>query len=270
MGAVIMSRGDSTMTRASAGFSLVELMIALLLGSLITLAAVQLFGTNQRTFQLQQGLTDVQEQGRFALDFISRDLRIMGLRNPDVTTGPAPGVVLTDILVGTTTFQASEDGGNSGAANDRLTFSYQGRPGDMDCEGDAIAAAALIVNTYWVDDEELRCLGSVVSGSGGLTLVNGVESFQVLFGIDTDPNEVPSAGRYVRADMLDPADQVVSVRIGMLVRATQGNLPPLGPPQDVLVLDRELTAGNAPLTESAVRRLFVTTVRARNFQWESI
>jgi type IV pilus assembly protein PilW len=252
------------------GFSLVELMIALLLGSLITLAAVQLFGTNQRTFQLQQGLTDVQEQGRFALDFMARDIRIMGLRNPDVVGGPAPGVVLDDILMGGVTFPRSQDGGDNGAGNDRLTFSFQARPGDMDCEGSATPVAALVVNTYWVQGDELFCFGSIDSGSGGLTLVTGVESFQVLFGVDTAADGVPSAGRYVRADDLNPTDQVVAVRIGLYVRATQGNMPPIGPPQNMLVLDRQLTAGQAPLQESAVRRLFVTTVRARNYQWEAI
>jgi type IV pilus assembly protein PilW len=269
MGAMIMTT-TSLSARRSRGFSLVELMISLLLGSLITLAAVQLFGTNQRTFQLQQGLTDVQEQGRFALDFLARDVRIMGLRNPQVTGGPEPGVVLADLTVGGVVFPRSQDGGSNGSANDRLTFSYQGRPGDMDCEGEAIAVDALIINTYWVEDEELRCLGSVNVASGGLTLVAGVDSFQVQFGVDTAVDGIPSAGRYVRADMLNPTDQVVSVRIGLLVRAMQGNLPPLGPPQDMLVLDRALSAGAAPLQESAVRRLFVTTVRARNYQWGSI
>jgi type IV pilus assembly protein PilW len=254
------------------GFSLVELMISLALGSLITIAAVQLFSTNQRTFQLQQGLTDVQEQGRFALDYISRDLRIMGLRDPAVA-GIEPGLALDDVTIGLTTLPGSVDGGNVGAGNDRLTFTFHGRTGDMDCEGNQLAGPGAVANTYWVDGGQLRCFGSLNPDplGNGLVLVAGVDSFQVQVGIDTTPDGVPAAGRYLRLDEVTAGDQIVSVRIGLLVRATQGNLPPsLAPPQDMLVLDRVLNAGEAPLEQTTVRRLFVTTVRSRNYVWEDI
>ena len=255
------------------GFSLVELMISLLLGSLITIAAVQLFSTNQRTFQLQQGLTDVQEQGRFVLDYISRDLRIMGLRDPAVA-GVDPGLALADVTIGLATLPASADGGDVGSGNDRLTFTFHGRTGDMDCEGNQLAAPGAVANTYWVDnDSQLRCFGSLNPDplSAGLVLVAGVDSFQVQVGIDTTADGVPAAGRYLRLNEVVAGDQIVSVRIGLLVRATQGNLPPsLAPPQDMLVLDRVLTAGDPPLEETTVRRLFVATVRSRNYVWEDI
>jgi type IV pilus assembly protein PilW len=255
------------------GFSIVELMIALALGSLITLAAVQLFSTNQRTFQLQQGLTDVQEQGRFALDYISRDLRLMGLRDPAVA-GPDPGLLLADTTVGAAVVPASQDGGAVGAGNDRLTFSFHARAGDMDCEGDVTAAAALVANTYWVggpDNDQLFCAGSIDAATVGLVLVEGVDSFQVQLGIDTTVDGVPAAGHYRRLNEVAATDQIVSVRIGLLVRAMQGNLPTsLAPPQDLLVLDRVLTAGDPPLEDVTVRRLFTATIRARNYVWESI
>lgn len=261
------------------GFSIVELLIALALGSLITLAAVQLFSTNQRTFQLQQGLTDVQEQGRFALDYISRDLRLMGLRDPAVV-GPNPGLLLADTTVNATAMPASQDGGTVGAGNDRLTFSFHAEEGDMDCEGDSVTAAAgppvLVANTYWVggpDNDQLFCAGSVDPATLGLVLVEGVDSFQVQIGIDTDANGIPAAGHYLRINevALLPNPQVVSVRIALLVRAMQGNLPTsLAPAQDLLVLDRVLTAGDSPLEDVTVRRLFTTTVRARNYVWGNI
>ena len=257
------------------GFSIVELMIALALGSLITLAAVQLFSTNQRTFQLQQGLTDVQEQGRFALDYISRDLRLMGLRDPAVV-GADPGLLLADTTVGATVMPGSQDGGAVGAGNDRLTFSFHAEEGDMDCEGDAVPAGPpiLVANTYWVggpDNDQLFCAGSINPATVGLVLVEGVDSFQVLLGIDTSVDGVPAAGHYRRLNEVVATDQIVSVRVGLLVRATQGNLPTsLAPPQDLLVLDRELTAGDPPLEDVTVRRLFTSTVRARNYVWENI
>jgi prepilin-type N-terminal cleavage/methylation domain-containing protein len=67
------------------GFSLVELMVALLLGTLITAAAVQMFITNQRSFRLQQTMSEVQETGRFAAELISKELRMAGLTRADGT-----------------------------------------------------------------------------------------------------------------------------------------------------------------------------------------
>ena len=49
------------------GLSLVELMVALLLGSFVAVAATQLFLINQSTNNLQNGLSSVQDQGRYGI-----------------------------------------------------------------------------------------------------------------------------------------------------------------------------------------------------------
>lgn len=68
------------MTRASAarGVSLIELMIALLIGSLLVLGLVQVFSASRTAYQLSEGMARVQENGRFALDFLQRDIRLGG------------------------------------------------------------------------------------------------------------------------------------------------------------------------------------------------
>ena len=63
-----------------AGFSLVELMISLALGSVVTMGVVQLFVANAETHRLLQGQSRMQESARFALDFIGRDVRKAGYR----------------------------------------------------------------------------------------------------------------------------------------------------------------------------------------------
>ncbi len=62
------------------GFSLVELMISLALGSVVTMGVVQLFVANSETHRLLQGQSRMQESARFALDFIGRDVRKAGYR----------------------------------------------------------------------------------------------------------------------------------------------------------------------------------------------
>lgn len=60
------------------GFSLVELMVALTLGLLITAGLLQLFNSSKVTFQTNDALARVQESGRFATELIKRELRQAG------------------------------------------------------------------------------------------------------------------------------------------------------------------------------------------------
>lgn len=77
------------------GFSLVELMIALALGSMVTAGVVQLFVANSETHSLLIGQSRMQESARFGLDFIGREVRKAGYRgcfsgNDDLHTTMAP------------------------------------------------------------------------------------------------------------------------------------------------------------------------------------
>ena len=67
--------------KAQQGFSLVELMIAMLLGLLLLVGVVNLFLGSSQTYRLQEALFRVQESGRFALDIIQRDLLNAGFQN---------------------------------------------------------------------------------------------------------------------------------------------------------------------------------------------
>ena len=66
-------------TRSSMqGFSLIELMLALALGVVITSGIVQLFVGNNLTYTTLQGQSRLQEGARYALDFISESARAGG------------------------------------------------------------------------------------------------------------------------------------------------------------------------------------------------
>lgn len=67
--------GTTTRTR---GFSLVELMVALLLGLILTAGMIQLFNGSKATFSTNDALARVQENGRFALEILKRELRESG------------------------------------------------------------------------------------------------------------------------------------------------------------------------------------------------
>ncbi len=61
-----------------AGLSLVELMIAITIGLVLMTGVVQMFISSKTVFTTQQGLSRLQETGRLAVEFMSRDLRQAG------------------------------------------------------------------------------------------------------------------------------------------------------------------------------------------------
>jgi len=64
--------------RCQRGVTLVELMVALALGLLITVAMLKVYVDASGLYRFNEGLARVQENGRFALEFIRRDARVAG------------------------------------------------------------------------------------------------------------------------------------------------------------------------------------------------
>ena len=64
--------------RRMLGVTLIELLIALLIGTILVLGLVQVFSASRTAYQLSQGIARNQESSRFAIDFLSRDLRMAG------------------------------------------------------------------------------------------------------------------------------------------------------------------------------------------------
>ncbi len=70
---------DRTLSRQR-GVTLVELMVALLLGMLLTAGMIQVFASNRVTYEFNQGLSRIQENARFSLDHIAYTTRMAGYR----------------------------------------------------------------------------------------------------------------------------------------------------------------------------------------------
>lgn len=61
-----------------AGLSLIELMISITLGLILMAGVVQMFVSSKSVFTTQQSMSRIQETGRLAIDFLSRDIRMAG------------------------------------------------------------------------------------------------------------------------------------------------------------------------------------------------
>lgn len=75
------------------GFTLIELMIAMLLGAFLIGGIIQIFLGSRQTYRMQENLSRLQENGRFAMDFITRDNRMMGFQ------GCASRTVVPNIII---------------------------------------------------------------------------------------------------------------------------------------------------------------------------
>ncbi len=64
--------------RRQRGFGLVELMISVTLGLLLSAAVIQVFLASSTSSQIQDSLAQVQETGRFSMHFIAREVRMSG------------------------------------------------------------------------------------------------------------------------------------------------------------------------------------------------
>jgi type IV pilus assembly protein PilW len=68
----------SAIRRRERGVTLIELMVSLVLGLLLTGAIMQIFLRNRVTYAFNDGLSQIQENARFALDHVANTVRMAG------------------------------------------------------------------------------------------------------------------------------------------------------------------------------------------------
>lgn len=58
------------------GLTLVELMVAITIGLILTAGIIQIFVNSKQTYRVEESLSRLQENGRMALDFMANDIRM--------------------------------------------------------------------------------------------------------------------------------------------------------------------------------------------------
>jgi type IV pilus assembly protein PilW len=69
--------------RSLTGFTLIELMVALLLGLIVIGGVISVFVANQQSYRANVALSDVQNESRAAFELMARDIRNAGLTGCD-------------------------------------------------------------------------------------------------------------------------------------------------------------------------------------------
>ena len=318
----------NTVLRGHRGMSLLELLVALSLGALLMLAASTVLLATSGSYGEQSASARLDDNGRYALDTIVRAVRQTAYVNWDSSAAP---VVHADYdsasLAG---FDARSLGKNSEGISGALPDAVQGSDvlalryygagkeegGDgsvLNCAGFAVGAAQTEAQRGWsifyvaqgADGEgELRCKYRGANGWGADAIIRGVDSFQVLYGLDTDTPPDGVANRYVNASALDADDaalvlagadaaarqrdfyrrthwkRVASVRVALLLHGEAGQvdkMAELGPAQFDLfgkayaeahgAGDTGVRIARAALpaaTRSRLRQLVQTSIMLRN------
>lgn len=238
--------------RQQLGLTLIELLIALVLGSLISAAAMQMLLTNKRTLTTQQGNNEVEENGRYAIDTLIRDIRKAGMRPTTATAKVATPITATN---------------GATATGDIITITYVLDSTDtnapaQDCNGNALGGTnPTVINRYYVTNGQLMCLGNGSATAG--VIVDGVDAFQVLYGIDTVNDYILSATQWTSTPAT--TDIVVAVRIGLMVHSDTVFTDLPAPTAAVDVLGQvTLAANSATLNDGRIHRLFVSSTLLRN------
>ena len=78
------------------GLSLIELLIAMVIGMLLTAGAIQLFITNKATYKVENALSRLQETGRFIVETMSKEIRMAGYNGCSSRGNITPNVIAVD------------------------------------------------------------------------------------------------------------------------------------------------------------------------------
>jgi type IV pilus assembly protein PilW len=199
------------------GFSLVELMIAAFLGLILIAGVISLFISSRQSFRVQEQLSNVQTDGRFALMFIERFAENAGWFD-QIPPSPADPTTQSSAI----DFAVSQDGG--GNANDVLSLQMEALAGTgIDCNG-SVVPGTTVRNDFFVVGTTLLCQGN--GGAAAQPVIENVESFQVLYGVDADADGV--IDRYLTATQVIAsglAARVVAVNVGLLIASAQDAAP---------------------------------------------
>lgn len=169
------------------GFTLIELMISLVLGLLISAAVIQVFLTSQRVDRIQNAGSEIQDSAVFGIQSIEQQLRLANLGNDGVPLNDKTalgGVVLTASVTNadavnvvtstqlekgylTRSHDMDSAGGihkwngslsNTDEKSDQLTFQYTNTTGQIlyDCEGEKIELNERVITRYFLTEDTVK------------------------------------------------------------------------------------------------------------------
>lgn len=251
-----------------AGATIIELMVACTIGLIVVMLATTLLLSSKAGYTTQDENVRVQETGRYAVEIISRGVRQAAYENWDRAENSlvnAPTMSAGIAGMDARTLKEGTAGIDDPVANpvngsDVLAVRFfgagSGSSGDgtmLNCAGFGVPEtddpeagrgwSIFFVASDKSGEPELRCKYRGKNSWNAEAIARGVESFQVLYGVDTDADGLPN--QFLNAMQIDRLDgdlklegpnavgrlldknrkthwkKVVTVNVAMLVRSAQ-------------------------------------------------
>ncbi len=249
--------------RWQAALSLPETMLSVSLCMPLVLGAISLLCKSVSEQSLSHQVLLMEQEAQFALNVISGVVQLAGHQDPLIASRLSARPRLQGLDDATLAARTDIEAGRSGPGpfgSDVLIVRFSGTAASgyspLNCAGmpvPASAAGATNASDTVADDfgysvlyvargpggeNELRCKYRTASGWDSEALVQGVESFQVLYGLDRDGDGLPE--QFLRASAVSDEissgasgaslwNQVVAVKIALLLHSTTRIQPPSMP-----------------------------------------
>jgi len=200
------------------GLSLIELMVAMVIGCFLILGVTQIFISNQKSYLFQQGQVGNQENGRFALGLLAQELSKAGYRSN----------ILKPLAINTTLNGcnfANENVPVLAVSETTLCIQYQAsNRADVTCQGTALSDSSKnaiatpygqqnpVITEKIAFDSAAKAI-TCTTGSNTVPLVTGVKDLRFEYGAG-DVNE-----RNIKTYGVSPAGTVRMVRYSVLMQS---------------------------------------------------
>ncbi len=307
-----MHKGKHGNQRIATGFTLIEMLIAMVIGLALAAGVIKIYVDNTQTERIQKARARMQENGRFALNFLTQEIRMAGypgclcdiessqyentLEDSPPTfqpvigiqgweaAGTAPGEMYNSVNNVAVT---STDGGGWIATAGTVLDSTMAMPGtdiikiwsaaDGSASIDFVASGELVQlqgisfyigkrgNVATNPSALFRRESNATAVYAAQELIEGVESMQILYGLNLDNDYKKTVGAYVSANLVENWASVVSVRVSLLIQSVEDSLVASPQPYTFNGVVYDGSAGNGSLpADRRLRRVFTSTITLRN------
>lgn len=274
------------------GFTLVELLVSMTLGLIITGALVQVYQSNNQLMSYNYALSNIQQDGRYLISALRQSLMPVGMynefsanldRNVDVDMEAIyirshPVVIVADYDVDPAigSIEGADAGPDTLVVNIMSSRSCTGSNFDF-----ANGSEFHVLNEYYIEDNTLRCRGHdgrylrglKANGANGqsVTILENVYDFQVLYGLSqpTGAVETGMVTSWINAsrliDFVEATGQIPIVALKIAVLVKNDEELALGQTKSLKML------GHTKFTpdDDGLYRVFETAILMRN-AWNNV
>lgn len=262
----------ATSRRAQHGRTLIEVMVAITIGLMLSVGILSVYGANRHTYRTSADLQRMQAAGQLALDRLAFQVRMAGygrlidafttVAAPSTFSGNPVYVCAGPYVDATVAGETPPCVGTPGPHTLQIRYlvddaAVTGAGDNRDCLGftvPEVGGRRMVQNRFYIENNTLMCVGN------GLTpapLIPNVEDLVVMLRVG-DP--FTRAEQVVSPEGFSAWDRVIGVELCVLVRSDDTGLVDAAGNQQA---GRDCR--NAPLTaDGRLRRTFTQVVTLRN------